>query len=199
MTRHALHALGISLSEAGKEHGAIAVELAHEPDTYMIFVAAPGPNDDEGMYRVTTAGQSYMGFFEPGARFIQVRKLEPTELGVSSNRLTEKNPVFVEDMRYVLTDTDILIGENAQSQMRQNPSRGARQHQADFVRPIVEHNSFSCKIKVCVILLTACVVGGVVHRDRNSKSRFINQKSIAPNTLPHAEVLCHRHTRRNNC
>jgi hypothetical protein len=89
-----LHALGISLSEAGKEHGAIAVELAHEPDTYMIFVAAPGPNDDEGMYRVTTAGQSYMGFFEPGARFIQVRKLEPTELGVSSNRLTEKKSCF---------------------------------------------------------------------------------------------------------
>jgi hypothetical protein len=55
-----LHALGISLSEAGKEHGAIAVELAHEPVTYMICVAVPGPNSGEGVYRVTTSGQSYM-------------------------------------------------------------------------------------------------------------------------------------------
>jgi hypothetical protein len=79
-----------------------------------------------------------MGPLEPGDRVAHVSELKPNQLGASPYRLTEKEfPAFVEDVRCVLTDTDLAIDENAQSQMKRNPSRGARQHQADAVQPLV--------------------------------------------------------------
>ena len=58
ITRHALHSLGVSLSEAAEENDVIAVELAHESETFMIGIAVPGPDGEEGVYRVTTGAQS---------------------------------------------------------------------------------------------------------------------------------------------
>mmetsp|Transcript_18343 Transcript_18343/g.31277 ORF Transcript_18343/g.31277 Transcript_18343/m.31277 type:complete len:140 (-) Transcript_18343:252-671(-) len=92
---------------------------------------------DEGAYRVTTGAQSVMGSLEPGDRVIKVRKLEPTLLGSSLYRLTEKEfPVFIDDVRYALTTTDLAVDEIAQAQVRRNPSRGARQETA-VVQPLV--------------------------------------------------------------
>ena len=113
----------------------IAVELAHESETFMIGIVVPGPDGDEGAYRVTTGAQSYMGSLEPGDRAIQVRKFEPTLLGPSLYRLTEKEfPCFIEDARYALATTDLAVDENAQAQVRRNPSRGVRQ-EAAVVQP----------------------------------------------------------------
>jgi hypothetical protein len=115
------------LPEAAEENDAIAVELAHESETFMIGIAMPGLDGDAGVYRMTTGAQSYMGSLEPGDRVIQVCKLEPTLLGPSLHRLTEKKfPVFSEDARYVLTTTELAVDENAQAQVRHNPSRGVR-------------------------------------------------------------------------
>lgn len=137
MTRHALHSLGVSLSEAAEENDVIAVELAHESETFMIGIVVPGPDGEEGVYRVTTGAQSYMGSLEPGDRVIQVRKFEPTLLGSSLYRLTEKEfPCFIEDVRYALATTDLTVDENAQAQVRRNPSRGVRQ-EAAVVQPIL--------------------------------------------------------------
>jgi hypothetical protein len=87
---------------------------------------------DEGAYRVTTGAQSVMGSLEPGDRDIQVRKLEPTLLGSSLYRLTEKEfPVFIDDVRYALTTTDLAVDENAQAQVRRIPSEIA------VVQPLV--------------------------------------------------------------
>jgi hypothetical protein len=117
-----------------EENDVVAVELTHESETFMIGVVVPGPDGDEGVYRVTTGAQSFMGSLEPGDRVIQVRKLEPTLLGSSLYRLTEKEfPVFIEDVRYALTTTDLTVDGNAQAQVRRNPSRGVR-HEVAVVR-----------------------------------------------------------------
>jgi hypothetical protein len=86
---------------------------------------------------VTTGAQSFTGSREPGDRVIKVRKLEPTLLGSSLFRLTEKEfPVIIEDVRYALTTTDLAVDEIAQAQVRRNPSRGVRQETA-VVQPLV--------------------------------------------------------------
>jgi len=68
MARNTLHELGTSLSEAAEEYGAIAVELTHESETYMIGVVVPGPDSDKGVYRVTTAGQAKLYGFSSARR-----------------------------------------------------------------------------------------------------------------------------------
>ena len=81
----------------------------------MIGVVVPGPDGDEGVECVTTGAQGFTGSLEPGDRVIKVRKLEPTLLGSSFYRLTEKEfRVIIEDVRYALTSTDLAVDEIAQ-------------------------------------------------------------------------------------
>ena len=72
-----------------------------------------------------------MGSLGPGDRVTQVRRLEPTILGSSLYRLSEMVfPVFIEDVRYAVTTTDLAVDVNAQAQVRRSPSRGVRQEVA---------------------------------------------------------------------
>ena len=109
MTRHALQQLGAALAETISEDNVIAVELTHESEVFMLGIVVPGPDGEEGPYRVMEHSQSYMGRLEPGDRVIQVRKFEPTQLGSNSFRLTEKEfPVFIEDVRLILDTCDLV-------------------------------------------------------------------------------------------
>ena len=85
----------------------------------------PGPEGEEGVYRVMEHTQSYMGRLEPGDRKIQVRKFEPTQLGSNLFRLTQKEfPVFIEDVRLILDNRDFVSYETPQ---RCVSARAARQ------------------------------------------------------------------------
>ena len=64
------------------------MELTHESETCMIVIVVPCLDGNEGLYRVTTDGQSYMGSLRPEDRVVEVRKIEPTELGASLHHHT---------------------------------------------------------------------------------------------------------------
>ena len=53
----------------------IAVELTHDSEVFMLGVVVPGPDGEEGVYRVMENAQSYMGRLEPGDQVLQVRSL----------------------------------------------------------------------------------------------------------------------------
>jgi hypothetical protein len=72
MTRHALQQLGATLVESISEDDIIAVELTHESEVFMLGIVIPGPEGEEGAYRVMEHTQSYMGRLELGDR---VRRL----------------------------------------------------------------------------------------------------------------------------
>ena len=125
LTRHALQERGVVLAETIEEDHIIAVELTHESEVFMLGIVVPGPDGEEGVYRVMEHAQSYMGRLEPGDRVIQVRKFEPTQLGSNLFRLTEKEfPVFIEDVRLILDSRDFVSDGTAQ---RRGPARAARQ------------------------------------------------------------------------
>ena len=91
----------------------------------MIGIVIPGPEGEEGAYRVMEHTQSYMGRLEPGDRVIQVRKFEPTQLGSNLFRLTQKEfPVFIEDVRLILDNRDLVSDGTPQ---RRISARAARQ------------------------------------------------------------------------
>ena len=125
MTRHALQQLGTALAETISEDDVIAVELTHESEVFMLGIVVPGPDGEEGSYRVMEHSQSYMGRLEPGDRVIQVRKFEPTQLGSNLFRLTVKEfPVFIEDVRLILGTSDFVSDGSPQ---RRVSVRAARQ------------------------------------------------------------------------
>jgi hypothetical protein len=95
MTRHALQQLGAELAETVSEDDVIAVELTHESEVFTLGIAIPGPEGEEGVYRVMEHAQSYMGRMEPGDRLIQVRKFEPTKLGSNLLRLIQKKIRYI--------------------------------------------------------------------------------------------------------
>jgi hypothetical protein len=75
----------------------------------MLGIVIPGPEGEEGAYRVMEHTQSYMGRLELGDRVIQVRKFEPTQLGSNLFRLTQKEfPVFIEDVRLILDNRGLV-------------------------------------------------------------------------------------------
>jgi hypothetical protein len=90
----------------------------------MLGVVVPGPEGEEGVYRVMEHSQSYMDRLEPGDRVIQVRKFEPTQVGSSLFRLTEKEfPVFIEDVRLIIEDVDFRSEGDS---LRRAPARMTR-------------------------------------------------------------------------
>ena len=114
MTRHALQQLGTALAETISEDDVIAVELTHESEVFMLGIVVPGPDGEEGSYRIIQHSQSHMGRLEPGDRVIQVRKFEPTQLGSNLFRLTQKEfPVFIEDVRLILDNRDLVSDGNS--------------------------------------------------------------------------------------
>lgn len=122
MTRHALQQLGTALAETISEDDVIAVELTHESEVFMLGIVVPGPDGEEGSYRVMEHSQSYMGRLEPGDRVIQVRKFQ---LGSNLFRLTVKEfPVFNEDVRLFLGTSDFVSDGSPQ---RRVSVRAARQ------------------------------------------------------------------------
>jgi hypothetical protein len=124
LTRHALQERGVSLCEEIEEGSLVAVELTNESEVFMLGVIVPGPDGEEGVYRVLENSQSYMGRLEPGDQVIQVQKFEPTQVGSNLFRLTEKEfPVFIEDVRLIIEDVDFQSdGES----LRRAPTRVAR-------------------------------------------------------------------------
>ncbi len=90
MTRHALQQLlvGAELAVIISEGDFIAVELTHETEVFMLEISIPGPEGEEGVYRVIDQTQSYMGRMEPGDRVMQIRKFEPAQLRSKLFRLT---------------------------------------------------------------------------------------------------------------
>jgi hypothetical protein len=124
LTRHALQERGVSLCEEIEEGALVAVELTHESEVFMLGVVVPGPEGEEGVYRVMEHSQSNMGRLEPGDRVIQVRKFEPTQVGSSLFRLTEKEfPVFIEDVRLIIEDVDFRSEGDS---LRRAPARMTR-------------------------------------------------------------------------
>lgn len=125
MTRHALQQLGAELAEIISEDDVIAVELTHESEVFMLGIVIPGPEGEEGVYRVMEHTQSYMGRMGPGDRVIQVRKFEPTQLGSNLLRLTQKEfAVFIEDVRFIVGNLDLVSDGTPQ---RRVSVRAARQ------------------------------------------------------------------------
>ena len=60
MTRHALPQLGAELVKIMSEVDVIAVELTHKSEVFMLGTVIPGPEGDEGVYRVMEHTQSYL-------------------------------------------------------------------------------------------------------------------------------------------
>jgi hypothetical protein len=75
LTRHALKERGVILCDEVEEGMLIAVELTHDSEVFMLGVVVPGPDGEEGVYRVMENAQSYMGRLEPGDQVLQVRSL----------------------------------------------------------------------------------------------------------------------------
>ena len=134
LTRHALEERGVSLCEEIDEGALVAVKLTFDAEVFMLGVVVPGPDGDEGVYRVMEKSQSYMGRLEPGDLVIQVRIFEPTQNGSNLFRLTEKEfPVFIEDVRLIIENRDF---QSEGESMRRAPARVARGAAAVSMPPV---------------------------------------------------------------
>ena len=117
-TRSALQDQGERLSAGVTLGQVIAVELTFESEVFMLGVVTKTKYTIDSQYE-----SEYMGTLMPGDHVVEVRKFEPVQSGSSRFTLTSKVfPVFIEDIRDVLSEPEFVHEGGPRRSERQSAS-----------------------------------------------------------------------------